>query len=83
MSNKKVTGVLGKDGKVTLNKVDYTPIYMLDNGTDAKDRFELIDMKGTATSYSLGSTEGISRETYDKLVSALNKLNGLFGGDAA
>ena len=56
---------------------------MLDNGTDAKDRFELIDMKGTATSYSLGSTEGISRETYDKLVSALNRLNGLFGGDAA
>lgn len=73
----------GTDGKVTLNKVNYTPIYMLDNGTDAKDRFELIDMKGTATSYSLGSTEGISRETYDKLVSALNKLNGLFGGDAA
>ena len=73
----------GTDGKVTLNKVNYTPIYMLDNGTDAKDRFELIDMKGTATSYSLGSTEGISRETYDKLVSALNRLNGLFGGDAA
>ena len=73
----------GIDGKVTLNKVNYTPIYMLDNGTDAKDRFELIDMKGTATSYSLGSTNLVSRETYDKLVSALNKLNDLFGGDAA
>lgn len=73
----------GIDGKVTLNKVNYTPIYMLDNGTDAQDRFELIDMKGTVTSYSLGSTNLVSRETYDKLVSALNKLNGLFGGDAA
>ena len=73
----------GIDGKVTLNKVNYTPIYMLDNGADAQNRFELIDMKGTVTSYSLGSTEGISRETYDKLVRALNRLNGLFGGDAA
>ncbi len=73
----------GIDGKVTLNKVNYTPIYMLDNGADAKDRFELIDMKGTVTSYSLGSTNLVSRETYDKLVSALNRLNGLFGGDAA
>ena len=73
----------GIDGKVTLNKVNYTPIYMLDNGTNAQDRFELIDMKGTVTSYSLGSTNLVSRETYDKLVSALNKLNDLFGGDAA
>ena len=73
----------GIDGKVTLNKVNYTPIYMLDNGADAQNRFELIDMKGTVTSYSLGSTNLVSRETYDKLVSALNRLNGLFGGDAA
>lgn len=73
----------GIDGKVTLNKVNYTPIYMLDNGADAQNRFELIDMKGTVTSYSLGSTNTISKETYDKLVSALNRLNDLFGGDAA
>lgn len=31
----------GKDGKVYLNKVDYTQIHMTDNGTDAKDRFVL------------------------------------------
>ena len=73
----------GIDGKVTLNKVNDTPIYMLDNGADAQNRFELIDMKGTVTSYSLGSTNTISKETYDKLVSALNRLNDLFGGDAA
>lgn len=65
----------GKDGTVSLNKVDYTPIYMLDNGEEAANRFELIDMKSTATSYAEGNTTAITRETYDKLVSALNRLN--------
>ncbi len=64
----------GKDGKVYLNKVDYTPIYMLDNGEQAVNRFQLIDMKATATAYT-GEDEGITRETYDKLVDGLNRLN--------
>ena len=67
----------GKDGKVTLNKVDYTPIYMLDNGENAENRFELIDMKSTATSYAGGNTEIVARETYDSLVRALDRLNGI------
>lgn len=68
----------GKDGKVYLNKVDYTPIYMLDSGGNAQDtqnRFKLIDMKSVATSYADGNTEIVTRETYDKLVSGLNRLN--------
>ena len=65
----------GKDGKVYLNKVDYTPIYMLDNGESAQNRFTLIDMKSTATSYASGNTDVVTRETYDKLVSGLNRLN--------
>ena len=65
----------GKDGKVYLNKVDYTPIYMLDNGESAQNRFTLIDMKSTATSYADGKTDVVTRETYDKLVAGLNRLN--------
>lgn len=68
----------GKDGKVYLNKVDYTPIYMLDNGENAEPRFELIDMKSTAMRYTTGeNTQKITRETYDKLVEGLNRLNEL------
>ena len=65
----------GKDGKVSLNKVDYTPIYMIDNGVNAQNRFELIDMKSTATSYAGGNHEIVTRETYDNLVRALDRLN--------
>lgn len=71
----------GKDGKVYLNKVDYTPIYMLDNGTNAENRFELIDIKSTATSYAGGNTEIVTRETYDKLVRALNRLDRILGAE--
>ena len=31
----------GKDGKVYLNKVDYTQLKMIDNGVNAEDRFVL------------------------------------------
>ncbi len=71
----------GKDGKVTLNKVDYTPIYMLDNGVNAENRFELIDMKSTATSYAGGNHEIVTRQTYDSLVRALDRLNGILSQD--
>lgn len=65
----------GKDGKVYLNKVDYTPIYVLDNGTEAENRFELIDMKSVASNYTNGNASGISRNIYDKLIIGLNRLD--------
>ena len=48
---------------------------MLDNGESAQNRFTLIDMKSTATSYADGKTDVVTRETYDKLVAGLNRLN--------
>lgn len=69
----------GKDGTIYLDRVDYTPIYLLDNGEDADNRFELIDMKETATSYKGDSTDKITRKTYDNLVNGLNKLNRILG----
>lgn len=65
----------GKDGKVYLNRVDYTPIYLVDNGAEAENRFELIDMKSTATSYASGNMDGITRDTYNKIINGLNRLN--------
>lgn len=67
----------GKDGKVYLNKVDYTPIYVLDNGRNSDNRYELIDMKSTATNYASGNATNIDRTTYDKLILGLNKLEEL------
>ena len=65
----------GKDGKIYLNKVDYTPIYMLDNGDKANNRFELMDMKNLAKSHKGDKTDKISKETYEDLIKGLNRLN--------
>lgn len=65
----------GKDGRIYLNKVDYTPVYMLDNGDKANNRFELVDMKNLAKSYKGDKTDKISKKTYDDLIKGLNKLN--------
>lgn len=60
--------------KAVLQKVDYTPIYVLDNGTKAENRFELTDMKKLAKDYANGDTSKISRQTYDKLITKLDEL---------
>ncbi|MGN1326821.1 MAG: CapA family protein [Clostridia bacterium] len=67
-------------GKAILQKVDYTPIYMLDNGTKAENRFELTDMKKLASDYANGDTSKISRKTYDKLIEKLNTLQEIVNG---
>ena len=63
----------GTDGKVMLSKVDYTPIYVLDNGVGAENRYELIDMKGAAKTYANGE-KNISKQTYNKLIEGLKVL---------
>ena len=67
----------GETGEVVLSKVDYTPLYVLDRGTKAEDRYELIDMKGTAKAYAEGNKKIVNKATYNKLVEGLKKLEGI------
>lgn len=67
----------GETGEVVLSKVDYKPIYVLDNGTKAENRYELIDMKETAKAYAEGNKKIVNKATYNKLVEGLKKLEGI------
>ena len=67
----------GETGEVVLSKVDYKPIYVLDNGAKAEDRYELIDMKETAKAYAEGNKKIVNKVTYNKLVEGLKKLEGI------
>lgn len=66
----------GETGEVYLKKVDYTPLYMLDNGATAENRYEIIDMKNTALQYASGNGT-ITRDTYNKLINGLDLLESL------
>ncbi len=61
--------------KAELKKVDYTPIYVLDNGKKVENRFELVDMKGLAIDYANGNQSKISKKTYTKLINKIEWLN--------
>lgn len=67
----------GETGEVVLSKVDYKPIYVLDNGTKAENRYELIDMKETEKAYAEGNKKIVNKATYNKLVEGLKKLEGI------
>lgn len=69
--------ILKKSGeeKAVLRKVDYTPIYLLDNGKDAENRFELKDMKKLALDYLDGDTSKINRQKYNSIVQKIEWLN--------
>lgn len=60
--------------KAVLQKVDYTPIYVLDNGTKSEKRFELTDMKQLAKDYANGDKSKISRKKYDEIIKKLDEL---------
>ncbi|MFR0822294.1 MAG: CapA family protein [Clostridia bacterium] len=63
-----------KTGKVVLEKVTYTPIYMVDRGEKAENRFVLMDMKETARRYASGETNLITKKIYNQLITGLEKL---------
>ena len=63
-----------EDGKVILEKVTYTPVYVVDYGTKAENQFVLVDMKETARRYASGETDIVSRKVYDQLVAGVEKL---------
>ena len=56
-----------KENRVTLGKVEYKPIYLLDNGKKSENRYKIIDVKNALEKYSKGNTEEISQKTYKKL----------------
>lgn len=69
--------ILKKSGeeKAVLRKVDYTPIYLLDNGKGAENRFELKNMKKLALDYFDGDTSKINRQKYNSIVQKIEWLN--------
>lgn len=69
------------DNKAVLQKVSYTPIYMLDNGKSSENRYELVDMKEIIREYTEGDTSRISRSTYSKLVKQLEELQKIVNGE--
>ena len=66
-----------KEGEASIYKVDYTPVYMFDKGVKfTEDRFKILDMKAEIANYG-AETSMIDKNTYDKLVRGVDRLNSI------
>lgn len=66
-----------EENSVSLYKVDYVPIYMIDYGAKYKEnRFKLLDMKNEIANYGKEGSD-LDKKTYDKLVRGIDKLNSI------
>jgi poly-gamma-glutamate synthesis protein (capsule biosynthesis protein) len=60
-----------------LSKVVYTPIYTIDNGKNAKDRYKIVDIRSTVKIYENSDETIVSKSVYNKLKKALETVEKL------
>ena len=68
----------GETGKISIDKATYTPVYVYDNGQNAEDRYELLDIEQIIKDYESGSSE-YSESMYNLMKSELKKIQEIVG----
>lgn len=61
----------GETGKISLDKVDYVPVYVWNKGGGVANRYELLDVRAEIEAYESGDTSKISASLYNTLKSEL------------
>lgn len=69
------------DGKISINKVDYVPIYMYKNQSANIHKFKLIDIERSILAYESGYTDGITASLYNNLKVQLEKIKSILGNE--
>lgn len=67
------------DGKISIDKVSYVPIYMYKNTNVSTHKFKILDIKKTITEYENGTNTTIGSATYANLKKQLEKINSILG----
>lgn len=68
----------GKTGEINIDKATYTPVYVYDNGINAKDRYELLDIEKIIRDYENADSE-YSESIYNLSKSELRKIVEIVG----
>ena len=69
----------GETGKITIDSVDYTPVYVYDKGTAVANRYELIDIRAAIQEYESRDTSRISASLYNTLKKELANIEKVLG----
>ena len=69
------------DGKISINKVDYVPIYMYKNSNAKSHKFKILDIEKSIAKYESGDTSSISPTVYTNLKTQLEKIKSILGDE--
>ena len=69
----------GETGKISIDSVDYVPVYCYDKGAGKKDRYELIDIRAAMTQYESGDKSEISSSLYNTIKKELANIESVLG----
>lgn len=67
------------NGKISIDKVDYVPIYMYKNTTVSTHKFKILDIEKTIYEYESGLNTSIGSTTYKNLKTQLEKIKSILG----
>lgn len=67
------------DGKITIDKANYTPIYMYKNPSLSIKKMKVLDIEKTIENYELGADTSIGQSTYTYLKNQLEKIQKIVG----
>lgn len=67
------------DGKISIDKTTYTPIYMYKYTNKSSKKFKVLDLEKTINDYESGQDTSIEKANYDLLKSQLIKIKEIVG----
>lgn len=69
------------DGKISIDKVNYVPIYMYKNTNVSTHKFKILDIGKTIKDYEEGKTTSINSTVYNNLKKQLEKIKSILGDE--
>lgn len=67
------------DGSISINEVEYVPIYMYKNPNVKTHKFKILDIQKSIAQYESSDTSAISASLYNNLKVQLNKIKSILG----
>lgn len=72
----------GESGKISIDDVNYIPVYCYNKGNGVKNRYELIDLKKSISDYENGNST-ISSSLYTKFKTELERIEKIINKEVA
>ena len=73
--------ITSTDGKVSIDKASYIPIYMYNNTNASSKKFKVLDIEKTLSNYESGIDTSIGASTYELLKEQLIKIRDIVGDE--